>query len=446
MYLNTIQIKIIKRISLLVLFCLIIYISLIPFQYLMEPRISILKYNFNPLKYFPIFIIFLLFIPLLFFKTLGKNVFRYQKINVLILCFFLTAFLSSFSALNFGLSLSRFVYYSLTGIVFFYFSIVYFEDFSSVRKFVRMIIIVGLIVSLYGIAEFIIKGNVFFEEVFNNSNYLYYKLMKGNMPLEAQKRIISTIGHPVTLGFFLIPPIVFSFMEYNLTKELLKKVIYIIISLILIIGMLLTFSRGSWIALFVSLCVFNYKKKKNIIGIFLPVIIIIAALVLTSGEIKEILIKRDPSTYLQDPYNKNRVMSYLTVSKILVDYPLIGIGNANFRLVRNQYDEFATNIDAPDNMLLMELAENGILGMSLFCLIIYYLLKFLKMAYQNTHDLRTKEFLWGFFCIFIGFFVNMLTFDILYQPIPRIIFWNIAGISMIMINFLNIEENINAFL
>lgn len=423
-----------ENISITILFLIIGYISLIPYQYLSDPQVSILNFYFCPFKYLPVVLIFFL----LFISILNPNskivINKYKYLNFLVACYLTIGFLSSFSAVNITLSITRFFYYVLTGVIILYFCIINVKNKFNVKLFIRFVIILGLLVSIYGVIEFIFKKNILYSEILNNSNYLYNKLVRGNIPLSRENRVVSTIGHPVTMGFFLIAPIVFSFMEFSLTKIIWKKLLLLICSLLLIIGLFLTFSRGSWIAILVIFFIYFWKKRKNILAFLIPVICMFFIIFSFSNTIRTTLISRNPESYLKNPTTTNRIMSYLTVSKIFSDYPLLGVGNANFRLIRGDYDEFTMSIEAPDNMFLMSIAERGIWGLSILIVILFYILNRLRKAMHVVRDEMSKEYLRAFFCIFIGFIVNMLTFDVLYQPVPRIIFWFLAGLAVTITN------------
>ncbi|MCH7530081.1 O-antigen ligase family protein [Patescibacteria group bacterium] len=258
----------------------------------------------------------------------------------------------------------------------------------------------------------------------DRENFLYFKLLQSGTGFSDSGRIVSTVGHPVTLGFFLVPGILLMIHRFINRMNILH---FVIIS-ILVTGLFLTFTRGSWIAVGIPLLLLLFKHKAVILKFGTVAVLLLGALIFFSGEVRNTLLTRNPMSYIQNPVEKNRISSYLTVSKILTEFPLFGVGTANFRIQRFEYDEFQTVIEGPDNLYLMILAENGILGFAAFVILLYTIFNRINKRLKETKSEVIREHLEIYKLIFIAFLINFFFFDALYHPVPRMIFWSFLGV------------------
>ena len=401
----------IEKTCVISIFLIISAICLIPIQYIEQKFLMIVS------------VVLLLLTIFTLVNTKFNQILEFKFLVFLVILMNLWL-ISSFSSKNLMLSLSRFVYYSSSGITVFIIVSNNFKKERLFRIFNHLLIGLSLIVSAYGLIEFFGRKNIFFNEFFNFKNYLYYKLLGISLDYESSRRILSTLGHPVTLGFFLVPGILLTVS--NLLKR--KNIINIFIFIIILLGLFLTYSRGSWLAVLIPCLIFLFRKRSDFVFVFLVTIVLLGGLIFTSGDIRQALIKRSPREYINNPVEMNRIGSYLTVSKIIKDYPLLGIGTANFRIVRYDYDEFETHIEGPDNLYLMILAEYGILGFGAFLLFLLFVYKEINKKLMKTKSQSVKENLEIYKIIFTAFLINFFFFDTLYHPVPRIIFWAITGV------------------
>jgi len=400
-----------NRLIFFLIFCIIFFSSLFPFQY----------FGFGLNVYIGLSVMVLATLTFL----INRNVLTISKeIKVVLTTFVFVWFLSSFSAVDFSLSTVRFSYYLFTGLAVFYILIVNVKNVKYVEYFNNLLIVLCVLVSIYGIVEFAVNRNLFYTTVLNRENFLYFKLLRGGAGFSDSGRIVSTVGHPVTLGFFLVPGVLL--MAHRFIHRM--TIFHFTIIVILVTGLFLTFTRGSWIAVFVSLFLFFVKKKADVFKFGVFIILLLGVFIFFSGEVRNTLLTRNPMSYIQNPVEKNRIGSYLTVSKIVTDFPLFGIGTANFRIRRFEYDEFQTVIEGPDNLYLMILAENGIIGFAAFVILLYTIFNKINKRLEETKSKIIRGHLEIYKLIFIAFMINFFFFDALYHPVPRIMFWSILGI------------------
>ena len=334
-----------NRLIFFLVLCVIVLSSLFPFQY----------YGAGVNVYVGMVLLALAGITF----VINRNAQRFdKKVKFVLFAFVVFWFLSSLSASNIQLSFVRFFYYGFTGLTVFYILFNTVKDVEYAGYFNLLLLALCVVVSVYGIVEFVTKKNILYAHLFDRENFLYFKLLRHGSGYSDSGRIVSTVGHPVTLGFFLVPGILLIAHRFLMRQT----VLHILILVIVITGLLFTFTRGSWIAVGIPFLLLLFKKKAVILKFGAIAVLLLGALIFFSGEVRNSLLTRIPMSYIQNPVERNRIGSYLTVSKILAEHPLFGVGTANFRFKRFEYDEFPTVIEGPDNLYLMILAENGILG------------------------------------------------------------------------------------
>lgn len=406
---------------------LIIFVSLIPFQYI-SIETNLFGFKINLFKAIPN-ILLLLLLTLIYFKKIHKRfTVPGKNISIIILIILIWNFLAVFSSSNINHSMARYFYYNLTGIAVTVISYFVLNNLRTIYKFLSVLVIVYIVVSLVGIVDNFMSESILYRTVFSEDNYLYQKFIEAGAYIQGTGRSLATFGHPNPLGFCLIPPVilVISFLTSELNTT--RKIFFTISAIILLTGILLTFSRGSWIALSVGLIYFftRFKGSKDFRSLrYLGFVFLV--LIVVGFSFRQTISDR-LAVNNSNLQQTNRVYSYLTVQKIIESSPIFGLGTANFRIKRFDYDETTTGtIDSPDNMYLMTLAENGFIGLILFAYLLKSVLGASKIKRINS-DTRVYAIYLALQSIFVAFLINFLTFDALYHPVPRIMFWSILGI------------------
>ncbi|MBN2134403.1 MAG: O-antigen ligase family protein [Acidobacteria bacterium] len=202
----------------------------------------------------------------------------------------------------------------------------------------------------------------------------------------ADKRVFAFFSLPTTLAAFLalIMPIVG--VLFIRSKGIKKIIMAIILGLHLVI-LFLTQSYGGILTLFAAvgavclLILFNRSKNRlKTIGYVFFLIIIVAGGIYLLGEIRGKLFD------FSDPKNPVvlRLTNWKAATNIIKDYPMAGVGLANYKTVYPQYyqpgwqpSEFA------HNTYLQIVSDVGIpAGIILFLLFIYWLWMILKKFFS----------------------------------------------------------------
>lgn len=246
-------------------------------------------------------------------------------------------------------------------------------------------------------------------------------------------------------GFLLllIPPATALFFA---AKSFWFKIFWILAIIIAITALLLTQSRGSWVALLLAfsfLPLFTFKKlTKNSKLVFVILIFISATSVVVNSRLS--VIDRVVSLVGELSPETRTVSANLRVSvwqnalSIFGDYPILGVGPDAFGSIYYKYQDYPWLYAKDAHSHILDLmAEQGFIGLFLFTIFIVYFF---------TQIIRQKEKLKGTNLVIIGVILGLLAsffhsaFDVDWSRVSLyMIFW--IYISIVISN-LKLREKI----
>ena len=293
-------------------------------------------------------------------------------------------------------------------------------------------VLVAYLVALYGLAEFVSGRSPIYQTIFSTENEAYLRLSPDPW---FGKRILSSIGHPVFAGTYLVLSLPVSVRFVFRAKTAVARSAFLAGSLTLLSALILTFSRGSWVAGLVSLGVYlKWQGRRYLFGAMLALCVVLI-LFLSFGGASALFKERVRDIY--DQYvlrfsSTTRGQSFAYVAAIVDRYPLLGVGAGMYRfsayVLRTSTAPFA--LDTPDNMYLIWMAEHGALGMCVVIFIFVLLFKLLLQASTTSENPDCQAIARVFIASFVGFCVNMLTCSALNFPVTRVVFWILAGLAI----------------
>lgn len=206
-------------------------------------------------------------------------------------------------------------------------------------------------------------------------------------------KVVSTLGHANALGGYLAA--IFPLALYNLRRYAKRpaKNLHILMGGLIIWALLLTVSRGAWLALAGALVIFNVERLRHLWQKHLAsgrrriagVVVLTLGLVLPFW----VVFRINPDSAL------GRLFIWRITWNMFADAPLIGIGYDRYKVEYLNYQakffdetanpmhfDRAANLKQADNEYLQILAESGIEGFLLFIILaisiyvmIYHILK-----------------------------------------------------------------------
>lgn len=350
-------------------------------------------------KYFDDAGIVILFLYVLINNQNLNLEFTKWPIIFLFICFF--SLILNFEHTNIKIFLIQIKNYLLPYLIFYIGCSLY--NPTKFKNFINYFLIFSLILSIIGILEFLLSKHF----------YLVYGVF-GN-PLGINPfRSYSLIGNPVDFGFFLIFPLIVSYISK-------KNKIF---SILFLASIFFTKSIGCFLTIFILLITSLYFKilsKKNITFFLILGLILIST---DNNFQSRILLKKDNtknSSYLDEA---SRYDYYLQTSKVVKDNIFLGVGAGNYggwvsdkkNYFYNLYNIDMKGLNSIDIFYPHLIAETGLFGFFAFIMIYLSIIQknFFYMSYykkQNDtfgYSISVSVFLYGIALLSSGFWSMFL--------------------------------------
>jgi len=219
----------------------------------------------------------------------------------------------------------------------------------------RLIYIVSVIVFLIGIIQFL------------NPEFVMPKKWVDGEEFRLKKRIFSTFFNPNIFGFYINIILILVCGTINFYgNDKLERTVFVFGTMCLF----LTFSRTAWVSLIITLIISGilFNKKYFKFALIIALVIISFDKILCVG-------RSDPSKVLEDSSTLYRFEIWKACFKIIKDNIITGIGFGTlFKYISSYSDVVKLNIEHCHNMYIQVLTETGIVGLSGFLVVLYYLM------------------------------------------------------------------------
>ena len=231
--------------------------------------------------------------------------------------------------------------------------------------------------------------HIVYEEGFKiNRNYLGYVL---------------SIGASISYGMLFVE------------SKLKRKIYYSIISLILFLALILTFSKGSWLCILSLILVSLFRDIKKFRTYIVIFSLFITSFFLTRINLFEVILRR-----LNNSYNSMRFQFIKESIDLTLNHPILGVGPQAYKSAAIENNLLPT--DDPHNIYTWISSELGLISFILICFIlvqfvqnIYFINRF-KLEPLNIPLINLSV------VFFVHSFLSGLTISSRY-------FWLILGIS-----------------
>ena len=256
----------------------------------------------------------------------------------------------------------------------------------------------------------------------------------------AESRVIATMGNANSLGGYLAA--VFPFFIYHIRFAAKKggKALWIVSSLIVLIALVLTLSRGAWLGLIGGFVILLFYKTRSIWQGKLWKLILVTAITIFISVFSWISYKINSDSAL------GRLFIWKISAQMIADHPAFGIGYGRYGVEYLNYQakffdqpehakfyDWADNLKGAKNEYIQIIAETGIIGgaITLFVLIVIYAicLKMMKITAGNKKDN------WQILVVMISMSVILfhgLVDNPLYDVSTALILWFDVGIISLL--------------
>lgn len=287
---------------------------------------------------------------------------------------------------------------------------------------INLVLLSGMIVSLYGIYQY-------FTGVHMDAAWIDTKTFS-----DISIRVYSTFSNPNVLGEYLIVIASLAIGMLWKSENVKLKLFYLAQVCIAIICLFMTNSRGSMIGLFIAIGIFILIAEKRLI-IFGIVAVLALPFILPQSIWSRII----SVISLSDSSSLYRISIYKASINMIRDFFVTGIGIGSFNLVYPIYSFNAAYAYHSHNIFLQIFIEMGIVGFSVFIVIVFLYIQKLYYGVKNTTNKNRyigAVILGGFVGFLIQGFADYLWFD--YRII--LLFWMIVGLGIATVK-LNAERN-----
>lgn len=411
---------------------LIAYICLIPFYYYPANCFSVFKIPI--IKYFPLILIAILFVVSAIKPSFRINLIKGDKLKLSILLYLFLTLLSGLGTAYYPISILKAIYYAATGILMYF--IISSWNLSAPLKvyFLRSAVFIGFLASFYGIIT-LLSGK---DLLFSSLQYSKSNLIEPDSWLK-MGRISSSLGNPLFLGgvLSLLFPVSVYLCLLNQKDKKFYGILTIAQAAAIFLGLVLTFSIGALVSIMAFYIYYRTKIKKPYqnssdykkVGLCLFFGVSLCCFILF------ILIANIFSLLSHNNYIFGNFLGKIDFQKITniqgislrwdsLKYAggLLKTPNAFFGIGIGKIGtgEYYLSRVSLDNYLCLSLIESGIFATITLILVFWTTLR--KAARKN------EDPVYAFLCAsIIVFFINMLFFDALNQPVMRILFWSFIG-------------------
>ena len=292
---------------------------------------------------------------------------------------------------------------------------------------VRLLVLAGALVSLYGLYQFIFR-----------TGYQSDAWVDSSMFAGISFRVVSTFDNPNMLGQYLVLmiPLSVACLMSDIAKPKLRW-LWLVCCGLMCMCMLLTFSRGGWLALLIAALAFLVLINPRLL-ILAPFALIVLYFVLP-----DTIIQRFTSIgNLSDHSTSYRVSIWLGALRMLADYWLCGIGPgpAAFNTVYPvySYDEIVT--PHSHNLLLQITSDAGVCALVLFCVILWVYFRRMCAAIHVTACKTGKLLQIAFLSGGLGFMVQAMTDYSFYNYRVMFLFWVYLALGMVAAGWNNLRS------
>ena len=213
---------------------------------------------------------------------------------------------------------------------------------------------------------------------------------------DLQLRVYSTFDNPNVYGEYLLMAIPMAGVMCYIAKRPLMKIFYGGTTLLLLLNLGLTYSRGCYLAIMVAVFIFVWFGARQLMILCIPALLALPFVMPAS------IVSRFASIInFADNSTSYRLSIWQGTVSMLEHYWMLGIGlgESAFNTVYPLYAHDSTFAQHAHSLYLQTLSETGIGG---FVLLICALFAFLSIAYVAQRKVRGTKTMWFIIAMMAG--------------------------------------------
>lgn len=348
-------------------------------------------------------------------------------INLGIYLYLIISVLSFFTSTNLRISITAFFAKTLQNVVFFF---VVAETLSKKNRIGNLLCFLFLSATVLGIDG--VYQHFTSKDFIRNRPDLFdgYRL-----------RIYASFGTPNAFGCYLmmVIPFVIAIFFYKTSIKIIK-ISCALLFLLLVICLILTVSRGAWLAFLASLLFMSMWLKSLLIFLM-----IIAIASIAIQPFCQPMLRNRLANFLNlfSEADTDRKMMWRIAWNMFGSSPWLGVGLGTFMFNFKKFaaEDFSYGISYAHNCHLQMASEIGIIGWLAFLSILFL------FFYKGIKTLNTKPKIFSWYILLsaqaaiFGYSVQMGVDTILYSLDLGMLFWLVLGLGVSALKNLEFQKN-----
>ena len=293
---------------------------------------------------------------------------------------------------------------------------------DKLEQLVQLLVFAAVAVCLYGLFQFVFR-----------TGYQSQAWVDSSMFGGISFRMASTFENPNMLAQYLLLVIPLGgALLINDFADKKKRWLWLGCCALMCLCMVLTFSRGGWLALLAAGAVFLVMVNPRLL-VLAPFALIALYFVLPDTVVERFTSIGD----LSDHSTSYRVSIWLGSLRMLADYWLCGIGPGDvaFNTVYPTYSYDAITTPHTHNLFLQLTADAGICALVVFLVILWCFFRYLSAGVHKSAERRSRILQIAFFSGMAGFLVQAMTDYSFYNYRVMLLFWVYLGLGMAAARF-----------
>jgi len=282
---------------------------------------------------------------------------------------------------------------------------------QQVKNICDLFLLIGLIVALYGIYQYIAGVEIPSEWV-------------DKAEASVRSRAFSFIGSPNVLGSFLILQISISFASFMAAGHWLKKRLYLGATAIYLLCLIFTLSRGAWLVFFFAFLLLGmWLDKRIILAVLLLAIITPVAIPSVYNRVTYMLSPQ----YIESSEKGGRIARWSQALDYWQGEPINGLGLGRFG-GGVAIENFPDSAYSVDNFYIKLATEMGLIGLVAFLYLVFSVLRLGRRSVELVQDSYLKILGTGILVGLIAILGHNMVENMFEFPLMATYFWFFLGI------------------
>lgn len=235
-------------------------------------------------------------------------------------------------------------------------------------------------------------------------------------------RVQGPFLHPNVLAYFMVRTIVLTIPVYFAVKKKKYKVLLLLYALLCLAVLLLTYTRGAWLIFIGIMMMYGAFRYRRFV-LIIPVIVAIAwfSIPAVQDRMSDFLLteKGSASSYL------SRLRVHEALTGAFYEKPITGHGLRSSAYIAASVTEMYI---IAHNDFLMLAVETGVIGLSLYIIVLLLKFKATLVFALRTKDRFRKDFAIIFLCFFIGMMAFSYQGNFITSPQSAWGFWTLYAV------------------